>query len=447
MELANRLIDWTTSIHPVESVRSALSEPRIRAVPVGDPQPNPPDDPSGIQFVSTQLTPEEEIQIVVKSIRDWLPDHSDWTVAVLASTNDHAANLVKALQARNIPCLELLRSTSPTRAVAGSLSHVLACLADPGSAAKLAKAYRVWRRDWRGDKDREKLIGRVGARLGRIRRVEDYFGLDDRADSLRPEVKAPAADAGSAAALSDEDNAAIRSELDSFRRIAARWQLAIVLPIDQLILAIAQDIFVSSADLALAHKLALVMAQLAAENPHWRLPDLAPHLNQIARNRRKFIGFSEDDSGFQPDAHKGEVLVATLHKAKGLEWDRVYLISVNDYDFPSGMPGDSFVSEKWFIRDNLNMEAEALAQLRALETRSEDRAYVEGASTNQARLDFARERLRLLFVGITRARKELILVSNTGRRGNARPAVALVALEDWWERLHPGSIAAAQSSS
>ena len=48
---------------------------------------------------------------------------------------------------------------------------------------------------------------------------------------------------------------------------------------------------------------------------------------------------------------------------------------------------------------------------------------------------------RLLFVGITRARKDLILLSNTGRRGNAGPAVALVAMEDWWESLHPTSMA------
>jgi DNA helicase-2/ATP-dependent DNA helicase PcrA len=240
----------------------------------------------------------------------------------------------------------------------------------------------------------------------------------------------------SAHGLSDEEYAAIQSELDGFRRIALRWQQATVLPIDQLILALAQDIFSSSPDLALAHKLALVMGQLAAENSHWRLPELTPHLNQIARNKRKFIGFSADDTGFVPDAHKGEVVVATLHKAKGLEWDRVYLVSVNDYDFPAGMPGDSYVSEKWFIRDTLNLEAEALAQLGAIVSTPDFEIYVEGAGTEKARLDYARERIRLLFVGITRARKELILVSNTGRRGNARPAVALVALEDWWDRAH-----------
>ena len=52
-----------------------------------------------------------------------------------------------------------------------------------------------------------------------------------------------------------------------------------------------------------------------------------------------------------------------MHKAKGLEWDRVYLLSVNNYDFPSAQPVDRFVSEKWFLRDALNLEAEALAQL------------------------------------------------------------------------------------
>ena len=175
IELANRLIIWTVSAHPVADVRSALAEPLIEPAPADDPQPNPANDPSGVMFVRAALTPDEEIQLVVKSLVAWLPDHRDCTVAVLASTNDHAANMVKALQARGIPCLELLRSTSPTRAVAGSLSHVLASLSDPGSSSKLAKAYRVWRRDWRGDRDREILIRRVASELTRLRRLEDFF--------------------------------------------------------------------------------------------------------------------------------------------------------------------------------------------------------------------------------------------------------------------------------
>ncbi len=60
------------------------------------------------------------------------------------------------------------------------------------------------------------------------------------------------------------------------------------------------------------------------------------------------------------------MVVATIHKAKGLEWDRVYLLSVNNYDFPSAEKNDRFIAEKYFVRDNLNLEAEVLARLKAL---------------------------------------------------------------------------------
>jgi DNA helicase-2/ATP-dependent DNA helicase PcrA len=51
-------------------------------------------------------------------------------------------------------------------------------------------------------------------------------------------------------------------------------------------------------------------------------------------------------------------------------------------------------------------------------------------------LDYAAERLRLFYVGITRARKELIITWNTGSddqrpKGQALPFAALV---HWWEK-------------
>ncbi len=149
-----------------------------------------------------------------------------------------------------------------------------------------------------------------------------------------------------------------------------RWQRAATLPIDQLLITIGQDLFDKPGELALTDKLAGALRQAAAEHPGWRLPELIEELGTIARNERKFLGFSDDDTGFNPDAHKGKVVVATVHKAKGLEWDRVYLTSVNAYDFPAALPGDTFISEKWFIRDRLNLQAEALAQLDSLGDRS-----------------------------------------------------------------------------
>ena len=222
-------------------------------------------------------------------------------------------------------------------------------------------------------------------------------------------------------------------ELSAFRVVIQRWLSAVTLPIDQLVLTLAQDVFTEAHDLALAHKLALVLRSAADDHADWRLPELTAELAVIAKNERRFIGFSSDDSGFDPERHRGRVVVTTMHKAKGLEWDRVYLMSVNNYDFPSAMPNDRFISEKWFVRSGLDLSAEALAQLSALGSSNEYDFYEEGAATMRSRLDYVKERLRLFYVGITRAKRDLIVTWNSGRQGDATPSLPLSELMGWWE--------------
>jgi DNA helicase-2/ATP-dependent DNA helicase PcrA len=324
------------------------------------------------------------------------------------------------------------------------LSNLIAYLADPSSAPKLAKAYQVWRRAWKEVKERTTLIHDTGAWLRKVRNVEDY--VNPNLAFARGEVIAPAralspSPAGRGVGVSEEapdtqasgEREEVITELNDFRVHVRRWLEAVTLPIDQLVLTLGQDIFTEAADLALAHKLALVLRKAADDHPEWRLPELTAELAVIARNERRFIGFSADDSGFDPEQHKGKVVVTTMHKAKGLEWDRVYLMSVNNYDFPSNQPNDRFISEKWFLRSNLNLEAEALAQLTAATSTSEYDWYEEGAATLASRVDYVKERLRLFYVGITRAKKELIVTWNTGRQGDATPSLALSALMGWWE--------------
>ena len=123
-----------------------------------------------------------------------------------------------------------------------------------------------------------------------------------------------------------------------------------------------------------------------------------------------------------------------MHRAKGLEWDRVHLTAVNNYDFPSGGQLDSYRGEPWFIRDHLNVVAETLGQLEALA--QPQAAYEEGQCSRAAREDYIRERLRLLYVGITRAKRELIVTWNTGRRRAEpqQPALAFAVLQTYLEQ-------------
>jgi DNA helicase-2/ATP-dependent DNA helicase PcrA len=447
IDLANNLIDWVMNEHPIEEARTALAPPYIEPVPSGDPQPNPENDRSAIHFVTRRLTAEEETKTIVDSLGKWLPNNQDSTVAVLVPRNLRGVDVINALKAKNIEYVEFLSSTSNTRAAAGALSNLIAYLAEPASAPKLAKAYQVWRRAWKDVKERAALIHDASAWLRKVGNVEDY--VNPNLAFARGETLTPALSRGERESVSfsptgeglgtREDSSAygeqeqVATELNDFRVHVRRWLESVTLPIDQLVLTLAQDIFTEAADLALAHKLALVLRKAADDHTEWRLPELTAELAVIAKNERRFIGFSADDSGFDPEQHRGKVVVTTMHKAKGLEWDRVYLMSVNNYDFPSNQPNDRFISERWFLRNNLNLEAEALAQLNAATSSSEYDWYDEGAATLASRIDYVKERLRLFYVGITRAKRELIVTWNTGRQGDATPSLALSALMGLWE--------------
>ncbi len=443
ISLANQLIDWVMSEHPDPEVRSALATPYIQPAPTDDPQQNPLYNEAGIHFTERPYTPDQEIEAVVNSLENWLPGHKDATVAVLVPRNTRGVELINALKAKNIDYLEFLASTTNTRAAAGSLNYLLSYLADPQSSAKLSMAYQVWRRDWREDGEHIDLYENIARLVRKIRNVEDFvaplaFITLPSSKTAGESPEAINAWDDQLAAFGEGLSEPVLYELTEFRSNVNRWLNAVTLPIDQLVLTLGHDVFTEPADLALAHKLALVLKQVAVDHHDWRLPELAAELAVIAKNERRFIGFSSDDSGFDPERHKGKVVVTTMHKAKGLEWDRVYLMSVNNYDFPSNQPNDRYISEKWFVRGNLNSEAEALAQLEAALTSNEYTWYTEGAATLEARVDYVRERIRLFYVGITRSKRDLIVTWNTGRQGNATPSLPYTALQVWWKSRSAG---------
>jgi len=427
IDLANQLIDWVMEAHPDADARDALAPPYIQPTDPDDPQPNPPVNLDGLHLIGRKFSPEAELSAVVDSIARWMPDNKDKTIAVLVPRNVRGAEIADALKQHGVEVVEVLSSTQSTRQTAGALGNIVKYLADPQSASKLATVYRVWRRDWREDDDYIDFYKHTANLIKKARMVEAFL-----APALTPTPLPGGEGLDWLAGLQESESEDVIAELSAFREKVQRWLDAVTLPIDQLILTLAQDLFTEAADLALAHKLALVLRQAANDHTEWRLPELTGELSIIAKNQRKFIGFSAEDGGFDPTNYRGKVVVTTMHKAKGLEWDRVYLTSVNSYTFPSNQPNDSYISEKWFLRDGLNLEAEALAQLDAVTQTGEYDFYSEGQATLAARVDYVRERLRLFYVGITRAKEELVITWNTGRKDStqALPFAALVDGDD-----------------
>jgi DNA helicase-2/ATP-dependent DNA helicase PcrA len=442
--LANALIDWVRNDHPLPECRSALSIPYIRATEPDDPQPNPINNPDGIRLLGKKFTPDEEVEAVVKSIKKWLLENKDKTIAVLVPRNVRGVDVINELRRNNIDHVEYLTSTSNTRATAGALANIAAYLSDPTSSAKMAKAYQVLRRDWRDENRLREMLSEKETNPNEIdvsesiKSIQDLLrqmvGLLRKCKNVELFISPPPGYSLKESFSQEEElSSELVEELAYFKQTISRWQGTTALPIDQLILTLAQELFIEPTELALAHKLALVLKQAANDHPDWRLPELTAELGVVAKNERRFLGFSSDDSGFDPDRHRGKVVVSTMHKSKGLEWDRVYLMSVNNYDFPTGMQNDQYISEKWFAKGRLNLEAEATAQLQNALSQSEFEWQPEGEATQRARIDYIRERLRLFYVGITRSKSDLIITWNTGRNGDLNQSIPFAALQAWWE--------------
>ena len=195
IELANYLIDWTMSEHPQSAVQDALAPPHIEPTPPDDPQPNPPDQPEHIHFHLKKLKPQQEIQTIVRSAKQWLEKHPKKTVAILDARNKRGVDIANALRRADVPYVELLNSTAATRSTAGVLSNVLKYLARPEEAKQLATVFHVWKRHEWDLEDLRPLFEWIEQALQGCPRVEDYLWprpgqdwLENQAEVILPEA-------------------------------------------------------------------------------------------------------------------------------------------------------------------------------------------------------------------------------------------------------------------
>jgi DNA helicase-2/ATP-dependent DNA helicase PcrA len=421
VKLANRTIWWSRTQHPNGEVQGALTKPLIRTTGEDDPQPNPPGRPGRIAFVEGEFTEAEEIEKVASSLKTWIEQNPEKTAAMLVPWRNIGTEAVSHLEERGIPYTDsLLKTTSQTRKVAQRIERAVEYLAKPTSSTRLARCYLQWRgshietngADGGGSSPEDE--GDVEAMKGEIQEMSRLIhGCERVEDFIWPKGQS-----WLSSVEGDLTNEQL-SRLETFREKVRYWLGLTDLPIGQLVMALGRDFFSDPDRLALVQKFSGLLRRASSYNPDWGLPRLSDELEVIAENERKFEGVGSGETDFDPSGHKGEVTISTMHGAKGLEWDRVHMMGVNDYHFPAAMAGDSFLSEKWYYRDGLNLQAETFAQIDAA-TGTEP--YEEKRATLDARREYARERVRLFYVCVTRAREELMITSNIGRFEKNQPA-------------------------
>lgn len=416
IDLANHLVRWTCDEHPEAAVREMAFELQgIRPTALDDPQANPPDEECRIHF---RDRPFADVASQAAEVARWAGSYvrrrPKRTVAILCPARWQGNEVVEVLEGMSppVPYDDLLRSTPRTRSIAKALATACQYLGRPTSSTSLSRLHGVL--------SEAGCLGESAPRQS-IRRQQTLLRSLATHDLLFPRTTARLSELlPPPVEVFPEDVLAI----ERFATLVSRWVRASSLPVDQLILTIAQDLFEAEVDLAICHTVASSLRATSQMHPNWRLPDFAADLDEVARNRRALGRLSLADVGYT--AQPGRVVITTMHKAKGLEWDAVFLICVDSLEYPDTC-ADAFRDELYFMPGH----APAVEARKCLErlagadfATTSDRTPVE-----LARLEYIAERLRLLYVGITRARRHLAFTwSKTNGHRRVRPATALLEL-------------------
>jgi len=451
---ANTLLHWVIEKHPVPEVRrNTFREQDIEPTPPGDAQPNPPDTPHNIRIKVYDHREEEELPAIARLAQRYATARPEHTLAILVPTNNVGYEVAEQLDILDAAYDNLLRGGTREREIAAAMHALLALLADPldtralvdahealvelehpaagGSGARPAPEPDVEAAgSTRTDSEKSPELERFHTLLRSVHRPEQL---------LFPEEEDPVTTALPAGVATVEDRERLEPFLSFLRRIFRLRPL----PIDDLTLALGDELFAHTPvpetpgtpsaerahefDLAVAYQIANVLRRWRDVQPEWRLPELVAQLGDVAAGRRSLPTTAPSDLGFEPEP--GRITLATQHGAKGLEWDAVFLVGIDGFWIPGTLEAP-FLGVHDFLGGDPT--AEATAQLRHL--MAEDAGLYPGRSaTESVHIEVISERLRLLYVGITRARRYLhISRSRATRRYNqerkAEPATVLGVL-------------------
>jgi DNA helicase-2/ATP-dependent DNA helicase PcrA len=128
---------------------------------------------------------------------------------------------------------------------------------------------------------------------------------------------------------------------------------------------------------------------------------------------------AEDEMGTGLDvatpSEADSVKLLTVHRAKGLEWDAVFLVGVCEEKFPSARTRSQWTTGCWVLPAPLRGDAADVPQLRGHDKVALDRLKAD------ARAHEAQEELRLGYVAFTRARHQLSVSSYLWRPDRQKP--------------------------
>ena len=416
IDVANYLVDWTQESHPNSACRDALEEQKIQAVG-SEENPTTEGHQVAAEIFTTQ---EEEIDWIVNQAKFELEDNPEQKIGVLVPNSYVQEDVVSALEEEDLAVESVGDLKQGQQFTISSLIKAIDYLAQPQDEDKLLELLTtVFLRDFSKEEDE------IVAKLFKTENIE--------------EIIYPLGGQLSAAKLPEElfNNQQLYQQFNKAREKIKNWlEASVELPADELLLFVAESLEFEGELLALVQGIALQIRDQLRLNPEYRLIDIMSQLNDLQRSFKQLADKFNKLSGFQPQ--EGVITVLTAHKSKGLEWDTVFVTSIVRDSYPVTL-SDRFRGEfNYLVRGRKNPKAQVEAELERL---VDGKSYQN--SNREAKIKVIKERIRLLYVAITRAEKNLYLSSHYKRRSpfgdgwwNINPSLIFQILQQYIEGSH-----------
>ena len=383
IEIANFLVQIVTNKHPLEGVRTALQPQLIKPVLEGEMPENPKVDRYGIKTTKV-LGWEEEREKLIKVIDGFMKKYPEKNIGVLLPTNYRIDEIARILRRKKIDFQILSDIPESLLELMNFLGDFLEYLARPFEARKLIKL------------------------------LEDNFFLHEDlkirleiSKFIRSKLLENVIYGAETPDLEGEILKKYKSTIKKIRAVLDLNQNSL----EKIIIFIGEVFEIHGEKKLLIEKISYDLKKILKYNPKWSLLDLALNLKQAKNSEFTYMAKAVEEESILEKKEKFNLSLSSYHRSKGMEWDFVYLVGVDNRTFPIHLNetnyGQCYYLKKEYEYPQIFAEKEFEREFIDRETK---------IGVIQSKLEKIAENTRLLYVGITRA-KEYLMMSGNAENG------------------------------
>jgi len=383
IEIANYLVQIVTERHPLEKVRSALQSQLIKPVLEGETPSNPKIDGYGVKIIKV-LGWEDERDTLIRGIEGFIKKYPDKSVGILFPTNYRIDEIARIFRRKKIDFQILSDIPESLLELMNFLGDFLEYLARPFENKRLIKLLED---NFFVDDERE--IREIISKFIRSNLLEDVFYGKE---------------------YPNLDKISLKKYKVILKKIRAVLDLN-QNSLEKVLVFISEIFEIHDEKKLLIEKISYDLKKILKYNPKWSLLDLASNLKKAKNSEFSYMAKAVEEEGILENKEKFKVTLSSYHRSKGMEWDFVYLVGVDNKTFPVYLNetnyGQCYYLKKEYEYPQIFVEKE-------FEMEFIDRDTEIGVVKNK--LEKIAENTRLLYVGITRA-KEYLMISGNAENG------------------------------